>query len=281
MEKTVLITGGTSGVGKATVEALAAKGMKVIMLARNTEKAEKVILKIKAKNPDAQVSFLEADLNHLQSVDDAAERFVEENDTLDILINNAGGIFNDFEKTKDNFEWAFQINHLSHFLLTKKLLPLLLKSTEPKVISLSSEAHQMGKYEADNLNGEKKFGGWRQYGATKLMNILFTKSLKDHHAEQGLQAYAVHPGVVKTGFGSNNGGLLKYFSWMPFLISPEEGAQTSIHLATTPADKLKNGFYYKKSKPANVSQAAINEDYRADLWQQSERMLSEKGFHFS
>lgn len=281
MVKTVIITGGTSGVGKATVEALVAKGMKVTLLARNMEKAQKVILQIKAKHIEAKVSFLEADLNDLQSVNDAAEKYLAENDALDIIINNAGGIFNDYEKTKDGFEWAFQINHLSHYLLTRKLMPLLLKSKDPKVISLSSEAHQMGKYEPDNLNGQKKFGGWRQYGATKLMNVLFTKSLKDHFEEKGLNAYAVHPGVVKTGFGSNNSGLLKYFSWMPFLISPEEGAATSIHLASTPANELKNGYYYKKSKPANVSKAAISKENRSDLWQQSEELLRQKGFHFS
>jgi NAD(P)-dependent dehydrogenase (short-subunit alcohol dehydrogenase family) len=135
----------------------------------------------------------------------------------------------------------------------------------------------MGKYDSENLNAEKNFGGWKQYGATKLMNILFTKALVDRYAEHNLHAYAVHPGVVKTNFGANNSGLLKYFSWLPFLKTPEQGAATSIYLATKPAEELKNGYYYKNKKPSSVSEEALNKESAKDLWEQSTRILAEKG----
>lgn len=274
MSKTVLITGGTSGIGKATALALAKQGMHIILLARNEKKAKKMIQDDSMKG---SFSFIKGDLSDLKSVQEAAALIKASHQSLDILINNAGGIFGTYEQTQDGLEWGFQVNHLGHFLLTKELMPLLLASESPKVINLSSEAHQMGKYNAANLNGEQGFSGWKQYGATKLMNILFTKSLLDHYQKQGLNAYAVHPGVVKTNFGANNSGLLKYFGWLPFLKTPEQGAATTIHLATTPASELKNGYYYKDKKPSGISKEAIKKESRDDLWEQSLRILREKG----
>ncbi|SOE20905.1 NAD(P)-dependent dehydrogenase, short-chain alcohol dehydrogenase family [Spirosomataceae bacterium TFI 002] len=274
--KTVLITGATSGVGFATAKALASRGFNVVLLARNEEKVNKTVALLKKLAPEASIDFVLGDLSDLASIKSAAAAFQAKYNTLDVLINNAGGIFDTYEKTKDGFEWGFQVNHLGHYYLTKLLKKELLSSTEPRVINLSSEAHKMGKFDIENLNCEKKFSGWGQYGSTKLMNILFTKGLVENF--ENINAYAVHPGVVKTGFGANNGGLLKYFSWMPFLITPEQGAETSVHLATAPISELKNGYYYKKSKPAAIAKNGIDHNYRDQLWDVSKKLLKSKGF---
>lgn len=274
--KTVLITGGTSGVGFATAKALLKLGHTVVLLARNPEKVEKSLAVLKKINPGCNVDSVIGDLSDLTTIKKAAKEFQSKYNQLDVLINNAGGIFGQYELTSDGFEWAFQVNHLGHYYLTNLLKKELLKSDDPRVISLSSEAHKMGKFDIENLNGEKKFSGWGQYGATKLMNILFTKGVVKNF--KNINAYAVHPGVVKTGFGANNDGLLKYFSWMPFLITPEKGAETSVYLATAPVAQLKNGYYYKKSKVADVSKEAIDQNYRDQLWNASMKLLALKGF---
>lgn len=274
--KTVLITGATSGVGFATAKALAQKGFTTVLLARNEEKVNKTVALLKKIAPNATIDFVLGDLSDLESIKVAAKDFKERYQELDVLVNNAGGIFDSYQKTKDGFEWGFQVNHLGHYYLTNLLKKELLNASEPRVINLSSEAHKMGKFDIENLNCEKKFSGWAQYGSTKLMNILFTKGLVKNF--ENINAYAVHPGVVKTGFGSNNGGLLKYFSWMPFLITPEQGAETSVHLATAAISELKNGYYYKKSKPAAIAKNGMDNNFRDQLWDASKKLLKSKGF---
>lgn len=244
--KIVVLTGGTSGIGKATVEKLVTFGSTVVLLARDKTKAELVRKEILNTFPDGKIDIFEGDLENLKSIKDAAQAIKARYPFIDILINNAGGVFSEFKKTNDGFEQGFQINHLAHFLLTQILLENLLKSDDPRVINLSSEAHRMGKFTLGNLNAEKKFSAWKQYGAGKLMNILFAKALANKFGEQGLMAFSLHPGVVKSGFGANNTGFLKYFNKMPFLITPEKGAETSIYLATQDKGKLNNGGYYKR-----------------------------------
>lgn len=274
--KTVLITGATSGVGKATAIALAKLGLKIVILARNKQKADKTLLEILNAVPGAELEILEGDLASLKSIKKAAEVFVSKYDKLDILINNAGGVFSKKEITEDGFEWGFQVNHLGHFLLTYLLLDKLKAAGNSRIINLSSEAHRMGSIDFTNLNCERKFSGWRQYGATKLMNLIFAKSIANKFGESGLMAFSVHPGVVRTGFGANNSGLLSFFNKMPFLITPEKGAETSVFLATADATKLVNGGYYKKSAIAYAGVESQDFEVQTELWDVSEKMLKEK-----
>jgi NAD(P)-dependent dehydrogenase (short-subunit alcohol dehydrogenase family) len=276
--KIIVITGGTSGVGKATVVKLASFGSKVVILARNKNKAELVLKEIKKSIPDAQLDFVETNLSSLKSVAKAAEQILLKYKTIDVLINNAGGVFSEKEITEDGFETAFQVNHLSHFLLTQLLLPSLLSSPQSRVINLSSEAHRIGSIDFSNLNGEKKFSTWKQYGATKLMNVIHAKGLANRYSDKGLMAFSLHPGVVRTEFGSNNGGLLGYFNKMPFLITPEKGAETSIYLASQEAFKLQNGGYYKKSMIAYSSLQSQDLDIQEELWNVSMELLKSKGY---
>jgi NAD(P)-dependent dehydrogenase (short-subunit alcohol dehydrogenase family) len=271
--KIAVITGGTSGIGKATVEKLVTFGTTVVLLARDIQKAESVKREILKTFPNGKVDIFAGDLKDLGSIKSAAEEIKLRYPQIDILINNAGGVFSKFEKTMDGFEVGFQVNHLAHFLLTHILLDNLLKSNDARVINLSSEAHRIGKFRVGNLNAEKKFSTWMQYGATKLMNILFSKALANKYGEKGLQSFAVHPGVVKSGFGANNGGFLKYFNKMPFLITPEQGAETSVYLATQSKEKLSNGGYYKRCQISYSSLESQDLVAQDQLWEISMKLI--------
>ncbi|HLO43190.1 MAG TPA: SDR family oxidoreductase [Leadbetterella sp.] len=273
--KIAIITGGTSGIGKATAEKLVTFGTTVVFLARDVQKAELVKKDILKTFPNGRIDIFEGDLKDLKSIKTAGEALKAKYPIIDILINNAGGVFSEFERTVDGFEVGFQVNHLGHFLLTQILLENLLKSPDSRIINLSSEAHRIGKFSVSNLNAEKKFSTWKQYGATKLMNILFTKALANKYGEQGLMSFAVHPGVVKSGFGANNSGFLKYFNKMPFLITPEKGAETSIYLATQSKEKLSNGGYYKRCQISYSSLESQDVVSQNQLWDISMKMIKD------
>ncbi len=279
--KTILITGGTSGVGKATVEKLASFGSHIILLVRNRAKAKSVIETITKNFVDARIDIIEGDLSSLKSIASAANEIKVKHPVIDVLINNAGGVFSKKEMTEDGFEWAYQVNYLSHFLLTNLIIENLLKSDDPRVINISSEAHRIGSINFDNLNCEVKFGAWKQYGTTKLMNILFSKGLTNRFSSMGLYSFALHPGVVKTEFGANNKSFLRYFNKMPFLISAEKGAETSVYLATQDIKKLNNGGYYKKSVISYSSLDSQDIEVQQQLWDVSLKQLEEKGFIFN
>ncbi len=273
--KTIIITGATSGIGRATAKKLSEQGNEIILIARDLNKGQTVAKEIQSVG---KIQVFVGDLASLKSIHNVSNEILDAGITPDILINNAGGIFNNKIFTEDGFEWGFQINHLAHFYLTKRLLPEILKKPEAKIINLSSEAHKFGKIDFENLNGEKSFSGMRQYGATKLMNLLFTKSLHEKLKVSGINSYAVHPGVVRTGFGSNNTGILALFNKMPFILTPDKGAETSIFLATEKVEKLESGAYYKKSKVTPTTGQSLDLKIAEQLWNISEELLEAKGF---
>lgn len=272
--KHTVITGATSGIGLETARALVQAGHFVFLLGRNKTR----LLELEAEFPKNTVKGIYLDLAQLSSINRAVEEILQHTTAIDILILNAGGIFESFKETADGLEWSFQINHLAHFLLTQLLLPNMLTQDNPRVISVSSEAHRMGKFRPDDLEGRKNYTTWRQYGDTKLMNILFTKALHTRYNGQGISAFALHPGVVRSGFGANNTGWLKYFSWMPFLKSPAQGAATSIYLAVDPAIYVLSGQYFKDKKPTSPSSEALSDSAANKLWDLSWGILQSKGF---
>lgn len=273
--KIAVITGGTSGIGKATVEKLVTFGTTVVMLVRDEDKAQLLKKEILKTFPNGKIDVFKGDLTDLKTVKTAVESIKLKYPKIDILINNAGGVYSTLEKTTDGFEIGFQVNHLAHFLISNLLLENLLKSEDARIINLSSEAHRMGDFNVGNLNAEKKFSTWKQYGATKLMNVLFTKALANKFGEKGLMAFAVHPGVVKSGFGANNTGFLKYFNKMPFLITPEKGAETSVYLATQQKEKLSNGGYYKRCQISYSSLESQNMVAQNQLWDISMKYIKD------
>ncbi|MCL6261298.1 SDR family NAD(P)-dependent oxidoreductase [Aquiflexum sp. TKW24L] len=269
------ITGPTSGIGAVAFSKLTPHFKEVFMIARNEAKAKKLIETLTIQD-QKKVKFIYCDLTDMESVVAAAKIIKEKTSNLDVLINNAGGIFQNKEITKDGFEMSLAANHLGHFLLTHHLMPLLLTSGSPKVINVSSEAHRAAKVDFNDLNyKQKKFSSFTSYANVKLFNILFIKSLAEKFGEKGLNAFSLHPGVVKTNFGKETAGIFGFF-WKlaaPFMITAADGAKTTIYLAKTKIDSLKNGYYFKKSKPVKPSTEANSEKMRDRLWLESEALL--------
>lgn len=273
--KTTVLTGATSGIGEATAMALAKKGHALYLLVRNTEKCEELKQQLVNKTGNKDIFIVKCDLSDLASVAAAADELNAKLFNINVLINNAGGIFNEWQQSKDGFELTFATNHLGHFLLTNRLMPLLQKG-HARIINVSSEAHKMGKANFDNLQQKEGYSAMKAYGTAKLFNIYFTKSLAEKYAGKGITAYALHPGLVSTGFGVGLSGPAKFLMMLarPFMIGPEKGAETTIYLATEPKLESKSGQYFKKKKVAKPASIANNADARNKLWDLSENMVS-------
>ncbi len=278
MSRIALITGANSGLGLATAQALARQGFTLIFLLRSREKGEKARKQILEKSPQAQIDLFFADLTDMDSIRQASQQIHANYDRIDCLINNAGYAPAQIEFTREGYEKSFVANHLGHFLLTLELIDLLEASGQGRIINLSSAAHAMGKSRRFFLKHNTKMNIWSAYGDGKLANLLFTKELANRLAGKNVTAYAVHPGVVNTQFGRNFTDWWKYgFGILrPFMITTEEGAQTSIFLATADLPKSYNGGYFSKSKPARTLNRDVN-DYNAQLlWKRSEEAIGER-----
>jgi len=270
--KLVLITGATEGVGKQTAIQLAEKGFDIVMMVRNKTKAEQTKKEILAKAPGTMVDYIIVDLTSFKQVRAAAKQFNDKYTKLDVLINNAGLMYPDKKITEDGFELTFQTNHLSHFLLTHLVLDKLKQAPKARIIVLSSEGHKLGKFDPANFNAEKNYATMGQYCFTKLANLYFTYSLADKLKGTGITVNAVHPGVVKSGFGSdNNKGWQKPFwtFFRMFMISNEQGAATSVFLASDPSVAKVTGKYFKNKK--DTATKGITHDTRNQkvLWDYS------------
>jgi len=269
-QKTVLITGATSGIGLATAKQLAAKGFEVGLLGRNKEKLSRVALEIRSEFPKAVLHELHCNLSEMESVSCAASRIMMTFHQIDVLINNAGGIFGNYQLTKNGIEETVAANHLGHFLLTHLLLPLLIES-KTRVINVSSEAHRMAQPLLDDINYKDSYSGIKAYADVKLYNILFTKGLVNRYGQDGIKSYCLHPGVVRTNFAQNDGGWMKWLFKLgqPFLISSEKGAYTSVYLATQEIPEEHNGYYFIKKRPKKPSALARDAALSDQLWDKS------------
>ncbi len=272
--KNLAITGPTSGIGIETVKKLVPIFDRIFLLARDGDKVDTMIRSFGEKE-QKKFTFVPLDLADLSSVRNAANTIISSTDSLDVLINNAGGIFDKKGLTNDGFELTFSTNHLGHYLLTNLLMSVLLKNQGSKVIHVSSEAHRMAKVNFDDLNFKVGFSSFKTYANAKLFNILFTKSLAEKFGHHGLKAYALHPGVVKTNFAKESTGLfgLLWKLGSPFMITAAEGAKTSIYLAATEKPESQNGGYFKKEKEIKPSKAAMSKRMRDNLWQYSEDLV--------
>lgn len=277
--QTALITGANSGIGLATAKALAIEKFELILLVRSEEKAKATESEILKVAPTAKMDFIIADLADFSSMKKAAEEVKSKYNKIDRLINNAGYSPVGISFTKDGYEKSFAANHLGHFILTMNLIDLLKKSPESRVINLSSAAHALGKVNRLFEKKNTKLSDMGAYGDGKLANILFTKGLAKYYKDSSITAYSVHPGVVKSNFGSDMNGFLKigFALARPFMISVEKGAATSIYLATTDIQDLRfrNGYYFTKSKPASTMNSGITPDSVEWCWQKSLEAVSE------
>ncbi len=271
---TILITGATNGIGLETARGLAKTGAHLILVARDAAKGERVVAEIKKGTQNEQIDLLIADLSRQNSIRALAAQVLDRYPRLDVLVNNAGGVFNPRTVTADGIETTWAVNHLAYFLLTHLLLDRLKASAPARIVSVSSAAHFGGRIRLDDP--EFKNGGYNAMGAysqSKLANILFTKELARRLAGSGVTANCLHPGMVATGFGRSTMGWMGSIVSlaMRFGLSPEQGAATSIYLVTSPAVANVSGEYFADRKIARVDSKANDAELARRLWYLSEK----------
>ena len=279
--KTVVVTGGNSGIGLETAEALAGMGARVIVTARNADKGRAAVAGIVERlGGDAPVQLVVFDLADLSSVRRGASEILEQAPRLDVLVNNAGVVLSERHETVDGFEATFATNHLGPFLLTNLLLDRLRESAPSRIVNVASTAHNTARkgIPFDDLQTTKKrYRGMRVYGESKLANILFTLELARRLAGTGVAANALHPGTVRTGYGGDGDarGFLAVGIKIskPFFLSPAKGARTSIYLASSPAVDGITGQYFDKCAPAKSRRWAQDAEAAQRLWQVSAELV--------
>lgn len=277
MSKVCLITGATAGIGQAAAIALAEPkyDFHVVIVGRNQERCQNTVSLIKQKHKDASVDYLVADLSSYKQVNKLACEFKSKYDQLDVLINNAGAIFFSHKLSEDGLEMTWALNHFGYFWLSLALCDLLKKSAPSRVINVSSAAHRRAFIPTlDNLGTERNQTGYPTYGNTKLANIWFSKELHKRLFASGVCVNSMHPGVVATNFGTDNGlfGNLFRAAASLFWVPVEEGATTVIYLATSPEVVGVSGEYFEKEKICKPSKLALNEEMAAALWQKTQEI---------
>ena len=263
--KVCLVTGATSGIGAVTAETLAGKGAAVAIVGRSPAKGAAIVEQIKGKTGNLRVAYLLADLSSFNEIRQLAKEFRTRYQRLDVLVNNAGGMFLKRETTVDGIEMTFGLNHLAYFLLTNLLLDVLKANTPSRIVNVASMAHMGARIDFSNL----QVHGWEGYKRSKLANILFTYELARRLEGTGITVNTLHPGLVASNFGMNNSGLFRMIKSALNLvsISNEQGAQTSIYLASAPEVEGVTGKYFIKCKPAPSSEASHDRAAAARLWE--------------
>jgi NAD(P)-dependent dehydrogenase (short-subunit alcohol dehydrogenase family) len=275
-DRTVLVTGGTSGIGLGTAVGLAAMGARVAITGRDRERAEQAADDIRAAGSPHVDVFL-ADHSSQADVRRLAEQVLHALPRLDVLVNNVGGYWNHRHVTADGLERTFALNHLAPFLLTSLLLDRLSEAGSARVVTVSSNAQGMGRIDFDDLQGERSYSGARAYNQSKLANVLFTYELARRLGQGGVTANVLHPGVVSTSFGAEDpAGLQRLLVPFirPFMKSLSQGAATSIYLASAPDLDDVTGQFFANSKPKKSSRRSYDMETAALLWQVSEDMVA-------
>lgn len=278
--KIVMVTGATNGIGEVTARDLAGKGAEVIIISRNQTKLDNTVNKIKSETGNENVSWMQADLSSMESIRDLAAQFHQHYDRLDGLVNNAGAYFNERKLSVDGYEMTFALNHLNYFLLTHLLLDTLKQTAqeqgEARIVNVSSGAHYGPRngIQFDEWPTKENYSGFSAYGESKLMNVMFTFELARRLEGTNVTANVLHPGFVRTGFGKNNGTILNLIigAMQLFAISAEEGAQTSIYLASSPEVEGVSGKYWDKKRVKEPSDASKDVAAQQRLWSLSEEL---------
>jgi len=274
-QKRVIVTGATDGIGLITARRIAESGASVGLVARNAEKGAQVVETLKRQTANPDIQFFKADLSKLEEVRTVAAEISVANPKLDTLVNNAGAMFVGKQMSADGFEMTFALNHLSVFLLTNLLKDQLMAADQGRVVTVASVAHRGSDLNFADLDGQKgSYSAWRAYQRSKLANILFTRELADRWKETRVTANCLHPGFVASRFGENNNAAFSAFFKLGklFAISPEKGAETSVHLASAESVAGETGGYYIKKKRVQPSRAARNAETAKRLWTESLRM---------
>lgn len=273
---TVLVTGGTGGIGLATASGLAGLGARIGVVGRSSVRGMAAADAIRQKVPSARVDVFEADMSSQVEVRRLAAEVKATYPRLDVLVNNVGGYWAHRHVTADGLERTFALNHLAPFLLTHELLDLLVASAPARVVTVSSGAQAMGQIDFDDLQGERAYSGQRAYNQSKLANVLFTYELARRLEGTGVTATVLHPGVVRTSFGLEDSR-----RWMrlvlplvkPFMKTPEEGAATPIHLASSSEVAGVTGAYFANRRARRSSGSSYDRDLARRLWEVSSALV--------
>ena len=269
-----MVTGATSGMGKATAAALAQMGATVILVARDQSKGEAVRDEIRMQSGNTNVEMMLADLSSQSSIRKLADTFRRNYQHLHVLINNAGGIFFQRETTVDDLEMTFAVNYLASFLLTDLLLDVLKASVPARIINISSNVERIGKIDFDDLQHEKRYSGMGAYAQAKLAIMLFTYLLASRLEGTGVTVNAITPGPVATNFGKNGNHLMNVLLPVLFRFATpvEKGAQTAIALASDPLFEGITGKVYYRGKELHSSRKSYDAALQKQLWQVSEAL---------
>ena len=276
--KTALVTGGTTGIGFVTARVLAEKGAAVTIVGRNPQRGEQAARAIRAEVPGAEIRFERADLSLLDESRRLARNMAESMDRLDVLVNNAGAIFSQRQVTADGLEATFALNHMSYFLLTNLLLNRLRAAEAGRIVVVASIAHRRAELDFDDLQSERRYSVRTAYSRSKLANVMFAYALARRLEGSSVTVNALHPGLVASRFGSNNGWLFRNGLKLAFRVSGaidvEEGAELNIRLASDPALKGVSGRYFSDGEEVPSSPASFSVEDQERLWTASEAIAA-------
>jgi NAD(P)-dependent dehydrogenase (short-subunit alcohol dehydrogenase family) len=272
--KVVVITGATSGIGKVAAERLAARGARIVAVARDRKRGEDTLAALRKIAPKPAHSMRYADLSLLSEMKRVANEIAAAESRIDVLINNAGAIFEKRQLTREGLEMTFATNHIAYFVLTQILKERLIASGPSRVVNTSSEAHRRMRLDFDDLQGARSYKAFREYGRSKLCNILFTRELARTLRGTNVTANCLHPGFVNTRFGDQGTGALTHFFRIAkkLAISPEKGAETIVYLASSTEVASISGEYFFKCHLKTPSNEARDDEAARRLWRETSKI---------
>jgi NAD(P)-dependent dehydrogenase (short-subunit alcohol dehydrogenase family) len=277
-EKTVVITGATSGIGKIAAERLAAMGARIVQIARSKARGQVALARLREIAPNLAHRVHYADLSRISEMKRVAAEIAAEERRIDVLINNAGAMFASRRLTEDRLEYTFALNHMAYFVITEGLRARLIASAPSRIVNTASGAHQGASLDFDDLQSSQDYSAMKAYGRSKLCNILFTRELARRLQGTGVTANCLHPGFVATRFGDEAGGMLTRFVSFAklFAIPPEKGAETLVYLAASPSVAAVTGAYFYRCRPVRPSSAAQDDQAALGLWERSAELAELK-----
>jgi len=273
--RNVIITGGNAGIGLATSIALAKQGANIYFVSRSKDKADEAVETIVAESGNKNIKYFVANLSSQKSIRQLASEIKNEMSVIDVLINNAGGTFSDFTLSEDGLEMTIATNHFAYFLLTNLLLDSIKKSDYARIVNVASGSHYQGKIDFESFTKNKSYFVMKAYGQSKLANVLFTNELAERLKGTNVTVNSLHPGFVKTQIGNKNASWYSGLFWSIVTlgaISVEDGAKTSVYLASSPEVKGVTGKYFDKCKVKKAAALALDKELGKQLWQKSEEL---------
>lgn len=270
--KEILITGGNAGIGFETAKALAKRGHRLTLLVRNKENGDEAVKLIKEQTNNTFVDCIEADLSSFSSIRSAAEIINNKLHCIDVLIHNAGTFYSNRTVNDAGIERTFMVNHLAIFYLTHLLFPLLSRSSESRIINVNSDSHFQASFDPGNLQLDRGYHGLKAYARSKLANVLFTYEFQRQNPRRNISVFALHPGLVNTGIGEKHTSFFHRLIWKIRSRSgksPEEGAVTSIFLASENRENITSGVYWDNCKIKKSSKASYDKENAQKLWEAS------------